>query len=396
MGRWLVLAALIPACYRPSIEAPCTASCEVFGEVGACPGEQVCGTDLRCHAISDDECSSQPDAPGEVCLGHAFLKVCFVPADDLPLGEGTINTDSDGRCRADLEANLPGVCVMAGRNVTVLGNVQLTGTRPFALVASGTLTVEGTLDGASHAIGIGPGADTPSASCAKATTPTSGGAAGSGGFGGSFQNVGGNGGKGGAGGSGGIASPFVSVDLVHSLSGPCKSSSGSDGSGGNAGAGGAGGGAVALLASSLTITSIGIVNVSGAGGSGGRPDNGGGGGGGAGGMVLLDADSISVQGIVLANGGGGGGGAGAGTLADGAAGSEPALIFPFTGPQGGSGGPMGGKGGSGGGSDVTNGSIGVLSAANGGGGGGGGIGYILMSPQVASGMMSPVPIAISQ
>jgi hypothetical protein len=394
MGRRLVLCALIaaPACYHPTIEAPCTASCETAGEEGACPGNQECGEDLQCHAAGTDECSNQLGADaGEVCVGHRFLTVCFIPGGDVVLANETINTNQDTRCKV-MPANggNPEVCAIVGRDVTVTGVVSVTGTRAFAIAASDSLEVFGTLDGASHIAGnAGPAANTPIPTCSKPVAPISG-LAGSGGFGGSFQAIGGGGGKGaGTGGEmGGVPSENIVPDLITGLSGPCASGNGSDGDNVNGGFGGAGGGAIALLAGQLSIE--GVVNVSGAAGSGGRLDVGGGGGGGAGGMVLLDADSISVPGIVLANGGGGGGGAGAGGGAEGGAGFEPTTTPPFDGALGGLGGGSAGHGGAGGGNIVLKGSLGLMSVSDAGGGGGGSVGYILMTT-VVTGMMSPAP-----
>ena len=393
MGRWLVFAALIPACYRPALEAPCSASCDTAGAPGACPGEQVCGSDLRCHAAGDAECALQPDAPGQICVGHAFLKVCFVPNDDVVLEGPSINTDDDHTCSVVI-AGTPPVCAIVGNNVFIGTGVQVTGTRAFAIAAADTLTIRGSLDGSSHAGGqSGPGATTPAKTCNPPTPAVSGGT-GSGGAGGSFQATGGGGGKGaGTGATGGTASNTVPLAGIVGLSGPCLADAGSDTGGGNAGDKGFGGGAIALLASNLSI--IGIVNASGGGGAAGRRDNGGGGGGGAGGMILLDADTIAVSGIVVANGGGGGGGAGSiPTGADGMPGSDPGVTPPLIGGAGGVSSQLGGVGGPGGGITQTQGSLGLPSTTNGAGGGGGGVGYILTTMPISSGMLSPAPSPI--
>jgi hypothetical protein len=305
----------------------------------------------------------------------------------------TINTDSDHRC--DLvpgPSGYPQVCAITGRNVTVIGNVVVTGTRPFAIAATESVAVMGTLDAASHiSQTAGPAANVPVPTCSDAVEAVTG-LGGSGGYGGSFQAIGGAGGKGATmgGGNGGAPSKAVTKEAILGLSGACASGTGSNGDTANGGAGGAGGGAIALLGGDVSIA--GFVNVSGAGGSGGRLDAGGGGGGGAGGMVLIDGSTITISGIIVANGGGGGGGGGVGPGAEGLPGLEPTMIPPFDGVAGGAAGGAGGHGGAGGGSDTANGSLGLLSSTAAGGGGGGGVGYILVTMPV-TGMMSPAPTA---
>lgn len=294
------------------------------------------------------------------------------------------------------------LCALTVHSLVVAagGLVRAVGARPFAIVATESITVDGAIDasasGTTPGAGGGGAADTveKAAGCggghpgqADWISPSY-----AGGAGGSF------GGKGGAGGSG-PASQAPCGDICPAGGGPGTIAGGYGGGGGNAsgGAGGAGGGGIQLTAQ-VSISIKGSIAVGGGGGAHGSAPAGSGGGGGSGGAILLEAPAISIAGVVAANGGGGGGGAlvttssGAGNGSNGAASAKPA--------PGGSGASKvllsaGGRGGNGSGASelAESGRSGEATGAH--GGGGGGAGRICLRTADGSfsggGVLSPAP-----
>jgi hypothetical protein len=331
------------------------------------------------------------DAPTDALAGYCFGagsedRVCLTTA---PMGSltisttVTIDTDSDQRCAAVVGTIRASSCVLAFETIDVAGTgvVKAIGTRPLVLLASGSLSVAGTIDLASHRVGGGSGgaAGTNPGACDGGIVPTMGG----GGAGGSFSATGGSGGHN-ATNIGGTPGAVVPATV---LRGGCD---GQVGAGQTAGAGGHGGGAVALIAGGSVVVS-GKVLTSGAGAGGAAAGGSGGGGGGSGGMLVLDAPSISVAGVFLAVGGGGG--EGSGVSASGNPGADP---IGGGGGVGGSGSAAnGGDGGNGGGSQNLAGSNGVGSTA-GSGGGGGGVGAIRLHGAVTNqnATFAPAPIQL--
>ncbi|HEU4729863.1 MAG TPA: hypothetical protein VFT22_18330 [Kofleriaceae bacterium] len=313
------------------------------------------------------------------CLG-TFVRVCVDPPQSsvmlTPQANMTIDTGTSALCAPYTSEPHVDACVITGQSITLSGGtVSVSGRRPLILFSTGSITISGVLDAASHPTKDGPGAD---ADCPSAgfTNPTDGGFQGGGGWGGSFGTAGGNGGNG-ASGSGGVAPGAFPATA---LRGGCPGSSGANGAGRGGGRRGHGGGAVALLAMQ-TITIDGTVNASGAAGRGSGVafgvTGGGGGGGGSGGMIVLEAGTVTIPGKCFANGGGGGEGAGFSGGRDG--GESPAPSEAGDGASGGS--RTGGDGG--GGAFGTTGSAGGGTGSRsrsdgdgGGGGGGGGAGVI--------------------
>jgi len=312
---------------------------------------------------------------GAVCVG-TFINVCIAGALAPITLTKAIDTSTSALCAAAALTPAIDACVVAGTSVSIPGGlaVRVTGNRPLILLATGSLTISGVLDAASHlGNATGPGADL-GPCLTTVTNPTVGASGdGGGGFGGSFGAAGNNGGNGGLAGVGGRAAP---ASATAALRGGCP---GARGAGTGGGAGGRGGGAVLLIANqSLTID--GTVNASGAAGDGGQV-SGGGGGGGSGGMIVLDAATVNVPGQSFANGGGGG--EGANLIDEGGAGSEP--VAPNTIANGGAlGTAFGGDGGAGGFGSTPSGApgntggivaVGInITQLGGGGGGGGGAG----------------------
>jgi hypothetical protein len=244
-----------------------------------------------------------PDAPqpeaGEVCFGDpsGFARPCFAMPPDLPV---TLNgaVDTDGAMCATVSNTQ--ACVIAGTTVTIPAGATVTvsGTKPLVLLATQTLTIDGTLDVSSKIVGGVLGASANDGGCNAGTAPGNLG----GGAGGSFGAAGGNGGNPNGGTAGAAAPPTA-------LRGGCRGQNGSEQTAGTGGIGGNGGGAVYLIAeTAIAVGVTGVINASGAGGGNGVTNLAGGGGGGSGGLVGFDSPSVTNAGLVFANGGGGGGG----------------------------------------------------------------------------------------
>ena len=301
----------------------------------------------------------------------------------------------------------------------VVHNVRLTtgsqlravGPMPFAIVASGSITLE---DGASIDVGNGGAGALP----ACANPPILGGdstGGGAGGGGGGYGTAGGAGGDGNGnrngqpsditkGGTGGeaVAMPMGPV-------GGCPGASGGKGLSvngpvGPGGLGGLGGGALYLLAADrIELGNMAVLTAGGGGGHGGGKDssslNSGGGGGGSGGMILLESPHIiGPQAQVVANGGGGGEGADIDTNYPFTphAGKDGKNGLPSTShaPGGVGGASNGADGGRGGSLEGPEGEAGAAVLDSGGGGGGGGVGFIHIvssASDIKLGTVSPAP-----
>lgn len=274
-------------------------------------------------------------------------------------------------------------CVVSvgGLRVEASAQVEIVGTRPFIVLATGDVAIAGDLAAVGRGATSGGAGESPTGAGGDGTAD---GSDDGGGGGGSHCGSGGRGGDGGTGGSPGAT---ASATLLSPLRG---GSPGGRGSGEDAlrGAGGRGGGAI-QISSSGTITVSGIVYATGGGGRGGtrRTSLGGGsaasgGGGGSGGAVLLEATSVVFTGgsRVDLRGGGGGSAACYDNISvpdeDGAPGQD-GYSGAGTRPAGGAA-PMcegpsifsGGAGGAGSG-DGNAGALDGANADNGGGGGGG-------------------------
>lgn len=209
-------------------------------------------------------------------------------------------------------ANLPKICLMKFIDVTIEAGATVTAVGPnvLSIVATGTMTIDGTVDVSSTMAAAGP-AGTTMAGAGGAPTAISAGGGGAG--------DGTNGGAGGVsalivGGMGGAAGMMYGDGALVPQQGGAR--------GGNGGpqpqqvaAGGFGGGAIQLAScKSVAIGAMAILDAGGGGGAGGNgsltaaADPGGGGGGGSGGTILIEAPVVTVAGGVFANGGGGGSG----------------------------------------------------------------------------------------
>ena len=389
--------------------------------------------DLRCDGDNLEACDVGAWAVKTVCaLGckadeQPVRCYTFAP-ENAPTASLTAGT-FDWVVEADTDAttggaNIPGgvgrttmaqadgarnLVILAVKSLWVKPGVMLrfTGTAAVAIVASGSVLVEGTIDVSASGVTAGPGGWGGGASGDDGQAPASALAAqagssaaqydDSGGGGACFGAVGGQGGPG-----GGAPSPPVCTTFGSSTLSPLFGGGGGGGGGGGtaAGAGGGGGGAIQLVAA-VRIDVPGVVIAAGAGGGGGEYslDFGPGGGGGAGGGILLEAPVVNVAGAVTANGGGGGGGA---YYMEGVGGTGTAGLTnrnPAPGGQGGS--PSDrtiGAGGAGGAATAAaaSGNAGGGSGPNGGGGGGavGRIAVYSRSGATPAGTCSPDPVAL--
>jgi hypothetical protein len=364
---------------------------------------------------------------GSVCVSAAPAGPVTLTAVAGPINSGIV---ASGGCTEIVQRTTgPALCVIAGTTIDIPAAVLVrafavnpnatgTGTSPLVLFATDAITVEGTIDVASHvndmlAGGIpalGAGART-AVGCAasgldggmgKPVQNSDRSYGGAGGAGGSFGTLGGGGGSGGNNNNIPPGNPVAGTG-TNQLVGGCPGGTGGTGDGGmGSGTGGSGGGAVYLLAgTSITVT--GKINASGAGGIAGGPgmaSSGGGGGGGSGGMIGFEAPKVAIMtgAAVFANGGGGASGCGQVNTATGMSGTDS------TGPAAPGGGGAGKDGGGGGGAGSlaagtgtagtkggNNNNAGQESAGGGGGGGAGVIRVFSTQPATIQGAVSPPP-----
>ncbi len=304
------------------------------------------------------------DAPSNLmCYGTGGLFVgCVTLPQPMPVMlTGNIDTDTDERCVRTSQPSGPEVCMISSTGFMVPGAVRVTGGRPLVLLATDSIMImgNGSIDVSSGKAGTGAGFD--STDCGTAMGATQFNSFGGGGAGGSFKTQGGAGGKGADGFAHGATA--ANDDVPAFVRGGCV---GSAGAGTTGGAPGDGGGALYLLAAN-TVQVDGMLIANGAGGSGATV-NGGGGGAGSGGLIGIMATTIKggSNGRMFANGGGGGGG---GSGLGGMSGADGAQTLS-TQATGGAGGANAGTGG-GGGVNTTVPAPGQDNQAGGGGGGGG-------------------------
>jgi hypothetical protein len=358
----------------------------------------ACGFHARGTPGAPDGLGGGDDTSGSGCTFSSQVDTCRLTLDtDLTLSDRvTYNTMThelqvNGAAMAvaqmTLIAKAGDIDAILARNVHLTSGTGLiaTGPLPFAIIASGSITLD---DGASIDVSDGGAGALLVGSNAPAPGGDSDTGAGGGG-GGAYGDAGGHGGAsatstGGAGGS--------SIAAPEGLLGGCPGARGGNGlAGGPGGPGGLGGGALYLVAADHIALGVGAtLSAVGGGGHGGSSLNSGGGGGGSGGMIFLEAPHVmGPNAFVTANGGGGG--EGADTIMVGHNGNKgTATTSPA---DGGSGGAVSGTdGGRGGSQDQAAGQDVASLAVAAGGGGGGSVGYVrIKSPDVQLGSISPAP-----
>lgn len=368
---------------------------ERYGSSSGAYSDRCVGDDPAIDASVIDSPVTTDGDPGidaRQCFGDP-LQICLTV---LPSGPrtlpATINTDND--CdQLQAQSGGPELCVVTGGAITI-NTTRATGARPLVIVATQTITVNGSLD-VSSPRGMNTGAGGNATACLVAGTGTADSGGGAGGGGGGFGADGGDAGKGdtnnSGGGDGDSAGGNGSAMLISTfVRGGCRGGVGGDGpSNNNGGAGGNGGGAVYLIAGT-SISVSGSVFAAGGGGTGGQ-DQAGGGGGGSGGLIGFDAPSINVTGIVAANGGGGGGGGGNNSGGNGANGTTTMYDQLAAAGVGGGQTPAQDTPGGRGGALGTPAGEDSPSSIGGSGGGGGGVGVVWTHGTVSGNQISPAP-----
>ncbi len=368
LRSWL-LATVLLGCYRPGDVTRCAVTCNPAG-ADDCPAGLACNMQGLCAESATASCSEPADAPSDqgdgppqpFCYGSGTASVCF-PAE--PSGDVSLMAFSTDDCVPGEFRSVAGfpACVIAHDRIAVEMDVHIEGAFPLVLIGVSQIHIQANAElDVSSSRGSTPGAGAPFSGCPPfsdiAKVPE-------GGPGGTF------GGKGGAGGANGPQAPAALAVAFH---GGCA---GGDGNA-NSLSGGRSGGAVLLIADSILIE--GAVLANGEGGGGAPASNGaGGGGGGSGGYVGLDTQTLVIAGKVQAIGGGGGaGGQGSVQIILGENGHEASVVNASA-PGGASEGDNG-EGGAGG--TFGNGEPGFAPtnlAGAGGGGGGCGVIQILQS-----------------
>jgi hypothetical protein len=354
----------------------------------------------------DDDDMSNPDGCTSFAVQVDTCKLAFV--DDLMLtGHITYDTEThvltvEGTAmpvpHMTLTAKVGEVDAIFGHNVqlTAGAGLRATGPLPFAIIASGSLTL-----GDNASIDVGNGGAGALSRCSTLPGPGGDNAdGGGGGGGGGFGDNGGAGGKGhgGAQSAGGVMGN--SVGIPEGPLGGCPGARGGMGTlpGGVGGAGGLGGGGLYIAAADhIDLGSTAVLTAGGGGGRGGGQSGGqgnaGGGGGGTGGMIWLEAPHVMMMSSarLAANGGAGGEGSSKDEAGHDGDNGLTSTSHAVGGHDGASDGADGGDGGSG----NTPGTAGaaVTEVANAGGGGGGGsVGYVhITSPDSHLGSVSPQP-----
>ena len=261
-------------------------------------------------------------------------------AADVTFGAGTFTANTtaltlSGPSFSVSGVNVGGVAVYTFGNITIPSTATIVamGSRPFELVATGTLTDGGAIvsDGTNATKEVpGPNAGGAGGGAGGTDDTTAGGGPGGGGHASTESNGGGGGGFAAAGapggltgtgtvGSGGLA--YGNLDLA--LSGGSGGAGATSGGPGASVGGGGGGGAIGLFGTSIDFQQTAVVVAAGGNGAGGQF---GASGGGSGGAILVHAKTIQLNGIFVAPGGQGGGG---GCCGDGGGGAGGRIAFQF-------------------------------------------------------------------
>src|SRR5437868_8252489 len=160
--RWALAPVIaLSACYSPTFSggAPCVVGSE------SCPTGQTCvamgsgGVCMRdgSHGVDGGTDTSHPD--GATCLGvHLLGDVCLQAAPTAAVtvtAARTVTTTSTtgGNCtEMQPQRSGPALCIISGTSIDIAAGNTLRGigSNPLVLFATGNITVEGTIDVATH------------------------------------------------------------------------------------------------------------------------------------------------------------------------------------------------------------------------------------------------------
>jgi len=283
------------------------------------------------HANSADRTYTLPDFSYTLDAGDIYK----APSS---IGSGSTRTQETF---TSATGNLSGIHFYSG-NFTLDSGHTLTipaGSGHLVIIATGTITISGTITGAGGGLLAGPSTGADSVGSNGTSQPGGGG-------GGNSSPANGFAGGGAvlhgltiqAGGAGGVAAAGTagtqitgsSVGFLLSPYGDFGGATGGSGfNAGSGGSGGRGGASIALIAPTVVLAATATLNTSGAaGGNGAINGDGGGGGGGAGNLYVVTRSFTDSGATITLSGGAGGSGSGTGYAgAAGAAGVKQILIY---------------------------------------------------------------------
>src|SRR5262245_61626247 len=126
---------------------------------GVCVIAIACG----CGSVANKTDAAVHDGPsdGATCVGVG-ISVCLDAPPTSPVtvtSTTTLGTSVASSCTAIVPQQLgPELCVVAGTSLMITGTLNVTGSRPLVLLATGDATISGTVDVSSHRTRSGPGA----------------------------------------------------------------------------------------------------------------------------------------------------------------------------------------------------------------------------------------------
>ncbi len=265
------------------------------------------------HANTADRTYTFPNVSYVIDAGEVYKGPASCGSGSTRTHEGLVTVNSNG--------NYSGVHFYTDFTLNV--GVTMTipaGSGRLAIIASGTITINGTITGAGGGVQTGgAGGSGSDGTAGKSGTSQPGGSGGtgspsySGGAGGGVVSHGITVQAGGAPTSptsGGTAGTQITGSSLHLMADPVMCWGGASGGGGGdtGGAGGRGGASIVLIAPTIVLAATAVLNASGGAGSSGGGSGGGGGGGGAGNVYIVTRSFTDNGATFTLTGGSGGGG----------------------------------------------------------------------------------------
>lgn len=286
------------------------------------------------HANTADRTYTFPNVSYVIDAGDCYKGPSSCGSGSTRTHEGTVTVASNG--------DYSGIHYYT--DFTLNSSVTMTipaGSGRLVVIASGTITINGTITGSGGGLLAAPTGDANAGQTASNGTDQPGGGggsgnAGNGGVGGSVLChgltilAGGAAGVGGAGTAGTqLSGSTAIIDALANHYGGAPGASGSGNTAQTGGSGGRGGASLILIAPTIVLANTATLNTTGAGGGVGAAANCGGGGGGGAGNIYAAARSYTDNGATFTQTGGVGGaaGAGGGNGGDGAAGVTQINIY---------------------------------------------------------------------